>query len=234
MKEVLVILSGYKRNYFKEQIEAIKSQEGVIIKEIILWQNEKHVDLNFLREYGVKIINSDINFKFHARFTIPLLFDHIEYTAIFDDDTIPGKKWLQNAIRCVDEHNCIAGQNGRAYDWGTKRFTGGGDSGRIEQDTKYDFVGHCWVFRTEMVRVLWRQKQVSYITGEDMQFCLAAKHHLNIDSYCVRQTNVVDTGNLRGEYAGDSHASFRTLGESHHTMRSEIFEKWMGVINDSN
>lgn len=234
MKEVLVILSGYKRDYFKEQIAALKSQQNVSIKEVVLWQNERHVDVSYLRDYGVKIINSDINFKFHGRFTIPLLFDHVEYTAIFDDDTIPGKTWLQNAIRCVDEHNCIAGQNGRSYDWNSKRFIGDGDSGKMERDTKFDFVGHCWVFRTEMIRALWQQKQVTYVTGEDIQFCLAAKHHLNVDSYCVRQTSDDDTGNLRDNYSRDTHASFRTLGEEHHTIRSEIFEKWMSIINDSN
>jgi len=224
MKEILVILSGYKRDYFKEQIAAIKSQQDIIVKEIVVWQNENHVNLDYLREHGVKIINSDINFKFHGRFTIPLLFDDVEYTAIFDDDTIPGNKWLQNAIRCVDEHGCIAGQNGRNYDLNTKVFTGAGDSGRMPRDTKFDFVGHCWVFRTEVIRSLWMQKQVTYVTGEDMQFCLAAKHHLNVDSYCVRQTCNEDAGQTRGSYASDEHASYKTPGGSS-SLRSDIYQQ---------
>jgi len=241
MKDVLVILSAYKRNYFKEQIEAIKRQKNVNIKEILLWQNEDHLDLSFLREYGVKIIQSDVNFKFHGRFTLPLLYDNIDYTAIFDDDTIPSDGWLENAIRLVDDKNCIAGQNGRSYNWSTKKFNGGsigGDSGHMPKDTKFDLVGHCWVFKTELVRNLWKQKQVSYETGEDMQFCLSSKYHLNVDSYCVKQTDNTNTGQLKKQYGGDKDASFRTLGNRHHELRSEIFEKWANKIkkknNDSN
>ena len=231
MKDVLVILSAYKRNYFREQIESIINQKDVNVKDVILWQNENHVDTDFLRDYGVKIIKSDANIKFHGRFTIPLLYDSIEYTAIFDDDTIPGKYWLKNAIRCVDKYNCIAGQNGRTYNWKTKRFICGGDNGRINKDTKFDLVGHCWVFRTEIIRSLWRQKQISYVTGEDIQFCLSAKYHFNIDSYCVKQTTNEDSGQLKVFYGGDKHASHISLGETHHILRSEIFEHWANKLN---
>lgn len=234
MKEILVILSGYKRDYFKEQVEAVKRQKNVVIKDILLWQNEGHVDIDHVRDMGVKMIKSDINFKYHARFMLPLLYDKTEYTAIFDDDTIPSDGWLENAVRCIDEHDCIAGQNGRTYNWKTKLFSGIGDDGRCPSDTKVDLVGHCWVFRTETVRCLWMQEQVSYETGEDMQFCLSAKYHYGINTYCVRQTDRNNTGQLKGSYGGDNQASFRTLGERHHTLRSEIFEKWATKINDSN
>lgn len=232
MKDILVIMSAFKRDYFEEQIQAIKNQKNVNVKKIVLWQNEEHVDVSYLRKHGVSIINSDINFKFHARFAIPLLFDDIEYTAIFDDDTIPGEGWLENAIRCVDEYNCIAGQNGRIYNWQSKRFSGMGDDGYLNRDTKVDLVGHCWVFKTETVRCLWIQKQVSYETGEDMQLCLSAKYHLNMDTYCVQQNNRYNTGQLKGKYGGDSNASFRTLGDRHHTLRSEIYEHWLNKIKD--
>ena len=236
MKDVLVIMSAYKRNYFREQIIAIKNQKGVNIKEIILWQNESHVDVSFLRKEGVKIIQSDINFKFHGRFTLPLLYDDIPYVAIFDDDTIPGNEWLQNAIRCVDEHNCIAGQNGRTYDKKKKQYVqkAFGDNGQIGNDTKVDLVGHCWVFKNEHLRNLWKQKQVTYETGEDIQFCLSSKYHLDIDSYVVKQTNKQNTGQLKNNYGGDKNASFRTLGERHNTLRCEIAEHWFKKIKEKN
>lgn len=228
MKEVLVIMSAYKRNYFKEQIEAIKAQEGVIIKKILLWQNENHVDTSFLREYGVEIIQSDSNIKYHGRFALPLLFDSIEYTAIFDDDTIPAKGWLQNAIRCVDEKNGIAGQNGRTYNPNTKLYTGVGDDGSCPSDIKVDLVGHCWVFKTEWVRFLWVQKQVSYETGEDIQFCMSAKYHGGISSYCVKQ-EPHNAGQLKLNYGGDEHATYRR--SNHNELRSHIMEEWLKIIN---
>ncbi len=217
MKDVLVILTAYKRNYFKEQIEAIKVQKGVNIKKILLWQNGDYVNVDFLRDYGVEIIKSDSNIKYHGRFTLPLLFDNIEYTAIFDDDTICSEGWLQNAIRCVDEKNGIAGQNGRTYNPNTKLYTGIGDDGYCPDDIKVDLVGHCWVFKTEWVRFLWAQKQASYETGEDIQFCMSARYHGNISSYCVKQDSY-NTGQLKLNYGGDKHATYR------------IMEEWLKII----
>jgi hypothetical protein len=229
MKDVLVIMSAYKRNYFKEQIEAIKGQEGVNIKKIILWQNENHVDTSFLREYGVEIIQSDANIKYHGRFTLPLLFDNIEYTAIFDDDTIPAKGWLQNAIRCVDDNGGIAGQNGRTYNPVTRLYEGVGDNGYCPNDIRVDLVGHCWVFKTEWVRFLWMQKQVSYETGEDIQFCMSARFHGNIYSYCVKQESH-NTGQLKLNYGGDEYATYRKM-INHNELRSHIIEEWFKKIN---
>lgn len=229
MKDVLVIMSAYKRNYFKEQIEAIKAQEGVNIKKILLWQNENHVDTDFLREYGVEIIKSDSNIKYHGRFALPLLFDSIEYTCILDDDTIPAKGWIQNAIRCVDEKGGIAGQNGRTYNHSTKLYEGVGDNGYCPDDIRVDLVGHSWVFRTEWVRYLWMQKQVSYETGEDIQFCMSARYHGNIPSYCVKQ-EPHNTGQLKLNYGGDEHATFRKMA-NHNELRSHIIEEWFKKIN---
>lgn len=233
MKNVLVIMTAYKRDYFKEQIDALKKQEGVNIKKILLWQNENHVNIDYLRDYDVKIFKSDENCKYHGRFALPLLYDEIEYTCIMEDDTIPGSQWIQNAIRCVDTYNCIAGQNGRTYNYSTKSFEGFGDIGRNPTDLKVDLVGHSWVFKTEWVRYLWMQKQVSYQTGEDMQLSLSCLYHANIPTYCVKQTNDNDTGQLKIHYGGDDKATFR-LFTQHNELRSQIFEEWYNKIKNKN
>jgi len=220
MKEITVILTGYKRDYFKKQIESIKRQEGVEIKEIILWQNGNFVDLSYLRDYGVKIIKSDINFKFHGRFTLPLLLNS-EYTAIFDDDIIPGHGWLKNAIRCVDDHNCISGANGRWYK-GNGDWRGISDNGICSNDTKVDFVGHSWVFKTEIVRNLWRDEIYTFENGEDIQFCLLSKIYNNIDSYVPRQSNTHESSCV-SSFASDEHASYLLL-PNHTPLRVELFK----------
>src|SRR6478735_7648953 len=184
MKEVLVIMTAYKRNYFKEQIEAIKNQEGVIIKKILLWQNENHVNVDFLREYDVQIFKSDDNNKY----------------------------------------NCIATQNGRTYNHNTKLFDGIGDSGQNYSDIKVDFGGHIWAFKTEWIKYLWMQKQISYETAEDMQFSMMCKFHANIDTYCPKQTDSCNTGNLKLNYSGDEHATYRIFSK-HNELRSQIFEE---------
>ena len=95
---ISVILTVWKRDNLEEQLQAIKNQTADV-SDIYVYQNESHVDIEYLKEkYEFKHIHSkDFNFKFHGRFTLPLLFD-TEYTAIFDDDTVPNKKWLDQEI----------------------------------------------------------------------------------------------------------------------------------------
>ena len=75
MNNITVILNCYKRpEYLKEQIEAIENQT-IKPKEIWIWynapENSKQIDLN--ENFGkYKIIQSNHNFKFHARFAMGL------------------------------------------------------------------------------------------------------------------------------------------------------------------
>lgn len=47
----------------------------------------------------IRIVYSpQYNFKYHARFALALMFD-TEFTAIFDDDTIPQPQWLEIATK---------------------------------------------------------------------------------------------------------------------------------------
>ena len=83
---ISVILTAYKRDYFDEQIRAIKSQT---LKPVViyLWQNGNFINIDRLRKQGIKLIKSDVNFKFHGRFAFALLMQ-TEYVVIFDDDIL--------------------------------------------------------------------------------------------------------------------------------------------------
>jgi len=118
MVGISVILTAYKRDYFGEQIKAIKNQT-IKPKHIYIWQNGNFVNVDKYRKEGVKLIKSDENFKFHGRFAFALLMK-TEYVAIFDDDIIPGVGWLENCLNLSKEKNCIVGQNGRNFDLKTK------------------------------------------------------------------------------------------------------------------
>ena len=110
--DIVVLLTVYKRKHFNKQISAILNQTKKP-KDIYVYQNESHVEfkiseknLSLSKSLGVNIFhlhNKDKNFKFHGRFTIPLVLDS-EYICIFDDDTIPGQFWLQN---CLDLENLL-------------------------------------------------------------------------------------------------------------------------------
>jgi len=217
-----VILTVWKRNNLEEQLKAINSQTASI-SDIYVYQNESHVDINYLKdEYNFKHVHSkDMNFKFHGRFTLPLLFTS-EYTAIFDDDTIPNPKWLEHCIDVSRKRNCIIGGNGRNY-------SGIGNCdccGYNDEDKKVDIVGHCWFFRTEWIHHMWRESAPTFDNGEDIHFCASCKIHGGIDSYFPSQTDPEKWGDLKQQALGtDEHASYKR--KDHTDTRTNLYEYWM-------
>lgn len=221
--DVSVVLTVWKRNNLELQLEAINNQSANI-KDIYVFQNENHINIENLKEkFNFKHIHSkDFNFKFHGRFTLPLLFS-TKYTAIFDDDTIPNKKWLEHCIGIIKEKNCILGANARKYnDPNFDPLFGNSNPLRC------DIVGHCWVFKTEWIHYMWREKPPSYDNGEDIHFCAACKIHGDIDTYYPSQPlDDKDTwGDTRRELGVDSHATWRTF-KNHDSVRYSLYEHWM-------
>jgi hypothetical protein len=223
MKDITVILTAYKRDYFDDQIKSIKSQKNVNIDKIFIWQNGDYIDLGrFSDDSDITLIKSDMNLKFHGRFTLPLLFQ-TEYTAVFDDDTIPGDGWLENSTRCCEDNNCITGSNGRWRD-NSGKWYGAGDDGYCSSDLLVDFVGHSWVFKTEWIRYMWRDATYTYENGEDIQFCLSSKLYGDIDSYVAKQDNPSNSSSRNPLLSSDQHASYKL--PNHGSLRDEIFEHW--------
>lgn len=140
-RSITVILNQYKRNTTEAQIRSIMRQSAYaqgLVDAIVIYQNQDYVDLSFLRSvdwsdeqqtvqkpkrrYGdsrgsvsappIQIVHSmDRNFKYHGRFTLPLLLD-TEFVALFDDDTLPQSEWLLYAMSHCEEHNAIVGAVG--------------------------------------------------------------------------------------------------------------------------
>ncbi|HCT51116.1 MAG TPA: hypothetical protein DF712_01530 [Balneola sp.] len=216
-----VILTVWKRNNLEDQLRAIYDQTADI-SDVYVYQNESHIDITYLRDkYNFKHVHSkDMNFKFHGRFTLPLLFTS-KYTAIFDDDTIPNPKWLEHCIKVSDERNCIVGGNGRNYSGRGDRDCCGGN-----EDVAVDIVGHCWFFKTEWIHYMWRESAPTFDNGEDIHFCASCKIHGNIDSYYPSGLDPETWGDVKQmQYGIDEHASWR---KSEHTpMRNKLYEHWM-------
>jgi hypothetical protein len=217
-----VILTVWKRNNLEKQLQAIQKQTADV-GEIYVYQNENHIDINHLKEkYKFKHVHSkDVNFKFHGRFTLPLLFDS-KYTAIFDDDTISNPKWLQHCKELCDEKNCIVGANCRNYN---KTGCGCGD-GNVNH-IKCDIVGHCWFFKTEWIHYMWREKPPTYDNGEDIHFCASCKIHGDIDSYFPSQPpgDPDVWGDVMQNLGVDEHATFKKRG--HNDVRFGLYDYWI-------
>jgi hypothetical protein len=139
---ITVVMTQYKRNTTELQLKSIFEQTVFSrIDKIVIMQNDDFVDLSFLTEIDfstfiidpkadlkkcakvpneiqscVQIINSgNRNLKYHGRFAVALLFD-TEFTAVFDDDTIPQPMWLEVATAMSRNMNAIVGPVGVIID----------------------------------------------------------------------------------------------------------------------
>lgn len=223
MDEISVIFTVWKRNNLEKQFMALEQQQGVSVKEVYVYQNESHVDLEPLKEQWqfTHIHCKNKNFKFHGRFTLPLLFD-TEYTVIFDDDTIPNPHWLSHCLSLCKEKNCIVGANCRNYDR-TGYDCGCGNT----EHMKCDIVGHCWFFKTKWAHYMWREKPPTYDNGEDIHFCASCQIHGNIDTYFPSQPhdNPYVWGDTQTILGCDEHATWKKRG--HDDQRWGIYDYWI-------
>jgi hypothetical protein len=222
---IVAILTAYKRDYFKEQINSLINQTMKPEKIIIF--NNGELDLNYLKGmYGpiVSIINSDLNTKFWGRFAIANLLNST-YILMLDDDTIPGSQWIDNCLRLCEDKNCIVTGNGRSID----NMISLGDSGRVDEDTKVGFGGHSWFYKKEWLQYFITEKPLNYDTGEDITFSALCKLKGNIDTWIPKQSG--ETSAHKNSYADDQHASFKqnNWDETRNDMCKYFIEKGWSI-----
>lgn len=234
-----VILTGYKRppHVLEKQLKVLETST-VKPDHIIFFQNEEHVDFsavlhNFPRVKHVHFKN--LNSKFHGRFLLPLLLDS-EFTAIVDDDTVSGKRWLEVALDYVKKHRVLVGNSGRKVlhnelDSGVYQY--GKDSsvsGRISHHN-VDFVGHWWIFRTEWIHTLWSRPTSTLWTGEDIDFSSKLKMFLGVDSVVLDVSN--NDMNPETQYGHSQHFASSKDPESmtvrRNLVRRRIAEGWIPI-----
>ena len=184
--DITVILNCYRRPYnLKMQVDAIRAQ-SVKPVQIWLWVNYHEDNKDFdPKTLGVdRVFHNDFNWKFYGRFAASLLAD-TEYIAIYDDDTIPGKRWHENCLNTMKTHEGILGSAGIILK--SDRYINHDRCGwptQNSQTTEVDLVGHSWFFKREWLRYLWQEKPVTWDNGEDIQFAFMAKVYGGIPTYC--------------------------------------------------
>ena len=223
MKDISVILTVWKRDNLERQLLSLAEQSDVNISEVYVYQNESHIDIEYLKDKFefTHIHCKNKNFKFHGRFTLQLLFQ-TEFTAIFDDDTIPNPLWLSHCQKLCEQKNCIVGANCRNY-----RRSGYDCGCGNTEHVKCDIVGHCWFFKTKWSHYMWREKPPTYENGEDIHFCASCNIHGNIDTYFPSQPNDNPWvwGDTQQVLGCDEHATWKKTG--HTDQRWGIYEYWI-------
>jgi glycosyltransferase involved in cell wall biosynthesis len=228
--QVTVILNVYKRiTIFESQLRCIINQS---IKPTEIWvcifdsPYEKDF-IEIINRYKlsypeIKIISSDINFKYYGRYQIGLQVN-TPYICYYDDDRFPNENNLQFYLELVNKKEfkyAILGQWG----WGlhTPKYINGevkGDweypphhlnstwfqyeTGKIGKAYAVDYLcGHVFTHKNNLYH-LFREDHIDFSTGEDIRLSFMSYKYGNIISYCCTPTSDTETikhdeGNVKG------------------------------------
>lgn len=225
MKNISVILNGYKRgNCLNEQLSMLQNQ-SIKPKEILLWYNHPEIgEVNYDIIEKIPTALSNINMGVWARFAYALNAKS-EYICVFDDDMVPGKLWLENCVNTIENVNGLLGAVGllylkpnppsnSSYYEPYVRF-GWVDNGHNNQPIQVDLVGHVWFFKREWLSYFWRElPDPKYFTcGEDMHFSYMLQKYANISTYVAPHPNNEPEkwGNtVNAKYAADKNSMWET------------------------
>ena len=107
---------------------------------------------------------------------------------VFDDDTIPGRRWFENCMTTMDKKEGLLGTVGLTFTkndeyWPINRVGWPNPNTEI---TQADFLGHAWFFKREWLSAFWRELPTldqPMIVGEDMHFSAMLQKYLGINTY---------------------------------------------------
>lgn len=230
-QDITVILNCFKRpQYLKEQIESVQQQTKKP-KEIIIWVNDSQENRKLRFENlgdDIKIVRSNHNWSFFGRFTIALLAKS-KYIALYDDDTIPGRRWHENCLNTMKMHEGILGGVGIriANDGKYNSLPKYGWPVSNEKTVEVDLVGHAWFFKKEWTKYLWYEEPYTYDNGEDMHFSYTAQKYGNIKTYVPpHKKDLKEThSSIKGVvYGGDSVASHKNRVSIFYEQRDKCVE----------
>lgn len=210
---ITVILTVWKRNHLEEQLQAL-FQQTVAPSHIWVQQSLNHVDVSkIIERYGKKICY----FHFEEN---PGVFGRFEsvtevktpFVCILDDDQIPGRRFLENAVEACKRLNAIISPHGR---WlspqtnQTQRFVGDGFEFQHSfclEDTEVDLGNNAWFFRKEWITHFLSVSPLFRNNGEDIHLSATCKLLGGIPTYVPKQIVPAESGNVKRIYSGDSHA----------------------------
>ncbi len=224
--KITVVLNGFRRgSNLDEQLEALENQT-IKPDEILLWYNNPSNGTEPNYEIGTKIPTAYCNYNWGvwARFYFAFNAKN-PYICVFDDDTIPGKKWLENCLDTIKTNEGLLGTVGLLYQNPSppenssyyefyNRF-GWPEGGNNEKTIQVDLVGHSWFFKKEWLPIMVRElPDPKYNTcGEDMHFSYMLQKYANIPTF-VPPHPKSDTelwGSTKGAtYGGDNVSLWET------------------------
>lgn len=186
--DVDVVLTTYKRPYtLKMQLDAVENQT-LKPQNIFLFQDgiDDCYSINFDPKFLARFDDVQIskkNYGVWKRFEYAAKIAKSKYVCIFDDDTIPGRRWLESCIMHATQHRAVYGTNGillKSIEEYPEDHQFIGWLRMTPKTTQVDFVGHSWFVEREFLD--WMLEKTTYTeryktAGEDMTLSFACQEH---------------------------------------------------------
>lgn len=186
--DISVVLTLYKRpENLEKQLLAIENQT-LKPKEILLFQDgtegyyEIELSEKFKKRFNLISLNKK-NFGVWERFRFTQQAKS-KYICVFDDDTIPGDRWLENCHSNMIEQEGLYGTIGIVLlepdNYPRNGFFRAGWDAPVEKSVEVDFVGHSWFFKKDWIECLFEGTedfQKFKTAAEDMCFSAQLKKH---------------------------------------------------------
>lgn len=190
--DVSAVLTMYKRpENLVEQLDVLERQT-LKPREILLFHDAANPPIEFdesLRSRLTNYIKVDNNVGVWGRFAAGLLATS-KYVCFFDDDTIPGSRWLENCHTQMLKRKGLYGAIGiDAWDlenYPYKGYQRWGWAAPADDAKEVDFVGHSWFLEKDWLGVMWINSSEFYAfryVSEDAFLSFSLKKWLNIKTY---------------------------------------------------
>ena len=185
---VSVVLNVYKRgSKFTKQLEALIAQTAPI-SEFLVWENGEDFAPKLVNGVPVlKIARASENLGVWSRFAFALNATS-DFVWVIDDDTVPGPRFLENALETFEAHPGVIGSRGLRFR-SSRSYTLYDEFGPNSQNPKVervDIVGHNWIFPREWLGYFWAEyskKFESPLAGEDIHLSYAVQKHLGLGTF---------------------------------------------------
>lgn len=184
--KVSVVLNVYKRaEHFQMQIASLLNQ-SIAPFEILVWENGNERVPDECRD-KVTIARAETNFGVWARFSYALNAKG-DYVLMLDDDTVPGKRWIENCLNTMFLSPGLLGTRGLQF--ATKHSYAGysevGVYAPNETIQRVDIVGHAWFFKREWLGAFWGEYANRFpedLSGEDIHFSYAIQKAMGLSTF---------------------------------------------------
>uniref|UniRef100_A0A7N0TYA9 Glycosyltransferase family protein 2 n=1 Tax=Kalanchoe fedtschenkoi TaxID=63787 RepID=A0A7N0TYA9_KALFE len=207
--KVTVILNHFKRKTLCAQLDSLLRQTLGFHHVWVLAFGSPNANtlsriVSSYNDSRISFISSQYDFKYYGRFQMALQTES-DLVYIVDDDMIPGTKMLQilSHVAGTEKYrNSVLGSIGRILPFRQKDFTfpsyrkfRSKEAGLYLPDPAYDiivdkivqvdFLSSSWFLSAELIRTLFVEAPMTFMTGEDLHLSYTLQKYRNAGSYVL-------------------------------------------------